>query len=108
MHWPAGWEQKNLPTMRRLMGLEFEGITWPDRFVATNIEYPFLENGFCNANMVVDPVNWCVIGRLGRDDLWRLLATMTIRKAIDVQRVRRMEGVARAAADSVRRNPRVC
>ncbi len=22
--------------------------------------------------MVVDPVNWCVIGRLGRENLWRL------------------------------------
>lgn len=59
-------------TLRRLMGLEFEGFTWPDRFVATNISYPFLENGFCNANMVVDPVNWAVVGRLGREDLWRL------------------------------------
>jgi 2-polyprenyl-6-methoxyphenol hydroxylase-like FAD-dependent oxidoreductase len=59
-------------TVRKLLGLEFEGFTWPDRFVATNIEYPFLDYGFCNANMVVDPVNWCVIGRLGRENLWRL------------------------------------
>src|SRR5690606_13536262 len=33
-------------TMRGLLGLEFEGITWPDRFVATNIEYPFRDFGF--------------------------------------------------------------
>jgi len=59
-------------TVRGLVGLEFEGFTWPDRFVATNIEYPFLENGFSNANMVVDPVNWAVVGRLGRENLWRL------------------------------------
>jgi len=59
-------------TVRKLLGLEFQGFTWPDRFVATNIEYPFLDYGFCNANMVVDPVNWCVIGRLGRENLWRL------------------------------------
>ena len=59
-------------TLRKLMGLPFEGFTWPDRFVATNIEYPFLDYGFCNANMVVDPVNWAVIGRLGRENLWRL------------------------------------
>jgi 2-polyprenyl-6-methoxyphenol hydroxylase-like FAD-dependent oxidoreductase len=59
-------------TVRRLLGLEFEGFTWPDRFVATNIEYPFLDFGYANANMVVDPVNWCVIGRLGRENLWRL------------------------------------
>ncbi|HEY6815221.1 MAG TPA: FAD-dependent oxidoreductase [Croceibacterium sp.] len=59
-------------TVRKLAGLPFEGRTWPDRFVATNIEYPFLDHGFCNANMVVDPVNWAVIGRLGREPLWRL------------------------------------
>lgn len=59
-------------TVRKLAGLSFDGITWPDRFVATNIEYPFLEHGFCNANMVVDPDNWAVIGRLGRENLWRL------------------------------------
>ena len=59
-------------TVRRLMGLEFEGFSWPDRFVATNIEYPFLDFGYANANMVVDPVNWAVIGRLGRENLWRL------------------------------------
>jgi 2-polyprenyl-6-methoxyphenol hydroxylase-like FAD-dependent oxidoreductase len=59
-------------TVRNLLGLEFEGFTWPDRFVATNIDYPFREFGYANANMVVDPVNWCVIGRLGRENLWRL------------------------------------
>jgi len=59
-------------TVRKLLGLEFEGFTWPDRFVATNIEYPFRDFGYGNANMVVDPVNWCVIGRLGRENLWRL------------------------------------
>jgi 2-polyprenyl-6-methoxyphenol hydroxylase-like FAD-dependent oxidoreductase len=59
-------------TVRKLLGLPFEGFTWPDRFVATNIDYPFRDYGYCNANMVVDPVNWAVVGRLGRENLWRL------------------------------------
>jgi 2-polyprenyl-6-methoxyphenol hydroxylase-like FAD-dependent oxidoreductase len=59
-------------TVRHLLGLPFEGMTWPDRFVATNIDYPFLDYGFGYANMVVDPENWAVIGRLGRENLWRL------------------------------------
>lgn len=59
-------------TVRKLLGLEFEGFTWPDRFVATNIDYPFLDYGFANANMIVDPVNWAVVGRLGRENLFRL------------------------------------
>ncbi|MEO0062367.1 MAG: Para-nitrophenol 4-monooxygenase [Pseudomonadota bacterium] len=59
-------------TVRKLLGVEFEGFTWPDRFVATNIDYPFLDFGFANANMIVDPVNWAVVGRLGRENLFRL------------------------------------
>lgn len=59
-------------TVRKLAGLEFEGFTWPERFVATNIDYPFEDLGYATANMVVDPVNWAVIARLGRENLWRV------------------------------------
>ena len=59
-------------TVRRLLGLDFEGHTWPDRFVATNIEYDFSAHGYADANMVCDPVNWAVIAKLGRDNLWRV------------------------------------
>lgn len=59
-------------TVRKLLGLEFEGFTWPERFVATNIDYPFEDLGFATANMVVDPVDWAVIARLGRENLWRV------------------------------------
>ena len=70
-HWIIGADGAR-STVRQLAGLPFEGMTWPDRFVATNIDYPFLDFGFGYANMVVDPDNWAVIGRLGRENLWRL------------------------------------
>jgi 2-polyprenyl-6-methoxyphenol hydroxylase-like FAD-dependent oxidoreductase len=59
-------------TVRRLLGVGFDGQTWPDRFVATNIEYDFSRYGYANANAVVDPVNWAVVARLGRENLWRV------------------------------------
>jgi 2-polyprenyl-6-methoxyphenol hydroxylase-like FAD-dependent oxidoreductase len=59
-------------TVRRLLGVGFDGHTWPDRFVATNIEYDFSRYGYANANAVVDPVNWAVVARLGRENLWRV------------------------------------
>ena len=59
-------------TVRRLLAVEFDGHTWPDRFVATNIEYDFSRHGYANANAVVDPVNWAVVARLGRENLWRV------------------------------------
>jgi 2-polyprenyl-6-methoxyphenol hydroxylase-like FAD-dependent oxidoreductase len=58
--------------VRHLLDLPFEGHTWPDRFVATNVRFDFDKYGFDTANMVADPVNWAVVARLGRGDLWRV------------------------------------
>jgi len=59
-------------SVRSLLGLPFEGFTWPDRFVATNVEFDFEKYGFERANMICDPVNWAVVARLGRENLWRV------------------------------------
>jgi 2-polyprenyl-6-methoxyphenol hydroxylase-like FAD-dependent oxidoreductase len=58
--------------VRHLLGLSFEGHTWPERFVATNVRYDFEKYDFEPANMLADPVNWAVVARLGRGDLWRV------------------------------------
>ena len=59
-------------SVRSLLGLPFEGFTWPDRFVATNVEFDFEKYGFERANMICDPVHWGVVARLGRENLWRV------------------------------------
>jgi 2-polyprenyl-6-methoxyphenol hydroxylase-like FAD-dependent oxidoreductase len=59
-------------TVRALLSLPFEGHTWPERFVATNVEYDFERFGYEPANMIADAVNWAVVARLGRDNLWRV------------------------------------
>ncbi|WP_338240769.1 FAD-dependent oxidoreductase [Aurantiacibacter hainanensis] len=58
-------------TVRKLAGIEFEGHTWPERFVATNVKFPFQELGYQQANFVCDPVNMAVIAQLDREGLWR-------------------------------------
>jgi 2-polyprenyl-6-methoxyphenol hydroxylase-like FAD-dependent oxidoreductase len=58
--------------VRRALGLPFEGLTWPQRFVATNVEFDFHALGYAEANMIMDPVHWAVCARLGRDRLWRV------------------------------------
>jgi 3-(3-hydroxy-phenyl)propionate hydroxylase len=57
--------------VRRHLGLDFEGMTWPERFVATNIRYPFEEHGFGGANMVLDPVHGAIVAKLDETGLWR-------------------------------------
>ena len=59
-------------SVRTLLGLPFEGHTWPERFVATNVEFDFEKYGFERANMITDPVDWAVVARLGRENLWRV------------------------------------
>jgi len=41
-------------TVRRLLGLSFDGITWPERFVATNVYYDFERYGYAPATFVID------------------------------------------------------
>jgi 2-polyprenyl-6-methoxyphenol hydroxylase-like FAD-dependent oxidoreductase len=57
--------------VRRLAGIEFEGHTWPERFVATNVKFDFTRLGYCQANFVCDPVNMAVIAQLDREGVWR-------------------------------------
>jgi 2-polyprenyl-6-methoxyphenol hydroxylase-like FAD-dependent oxidoreductase len=58
-------------TVRKLAGIAFEGHTWPERFVATNVRFDFTRLGYQQANFVCDPVNMAVIAQLDRDGLWR-------------------------------------
>ena len=58
-------------TVRRLAGIEFEGHTWPERFVATNVKFDFRKLGYSQANFVCDPVNMAVIAQLDREGVWR-------------------------------------
>jgi 2-polyprenyl-6-methoxyphenol hydroxylase-like FAD-dependent oxidoreductase len=69
--WVVGTDGSH-SAVRALLALPFEGHTWPDRFVATNVEYDFAAYGFQPANMISDPEEWGVVARLGRENLWRV------------------------------------
>ena len=58
--------------VRKLIGLELEGMTWPERFVATNIRYDMKKLGYEDANMVIDDTYGCVVARIDEEDLWRV------------------------------------
>jgi 3-(3-hydroxy-phenyl)propionate hydroxylase/6-hydroxy-3-succinoylpyridine 3-monooxygenase len=60
--------------VRRLAGLTFEGFTWPERFVATDVRYPFEEEGYDQTTFVVDVVFGAIIVKINNDNgsgLWR-------------------------------------
>jgi len=58
-------------TVRRLLDLPFDGMTWPERFVATNTFYDFEHHGYARTTFVIDDQHGAVIAKLGTEGLWR-------------------------------------
>ena len=58
-------------TVRRLLGLSFDGMTWAERFVATNVYYDFERHGYSRSTLVIDDRFGAVIAILNNDGLWR-------------------------------------
>jgi 4-nitrocatechol/4-nitrophenol 4-monooxygenase len=58
--------------VRRALGLAFEGVTWPEWFVATDLRYDFEAHGWCRATFVVDPDHWAVVPKIDQTGLWRM------------------------------------
>jgi len=58
--------------VRKAMGVEFEGFTWDDTFMATNVIYDFDKHGYAPSTMVADPDHWCVIAKIDDNNLWRI------------------------------------
>jgi 2-polyprenyl-6-methoxyphenol hydroxylase-like FAD-dependent oxidoreductase len=59
-------------TVRGLLGVEFEGHTWPNRFVATNIYCDMAACGYQPSNVICDPLFGGVVAQLDIEGLWGL------------------------------------
>jgi 3-(3-hydroxy-phenyl)propionate hydroxylase/6-hydroxy-3-succinoylpyridine 3-monooxygenase len=59
-------------TVRSLLGLPFEGFTWPERFVATNVFYDFEAHGYARSVLQIDPVHGAIIAKIDDRGLWRV------------------------------------
>lgn len=59
-------------TVRKSLEIGYEGFTWPNRFVATNVYCDFQSLGFDQAGFVCDPVYMSVIAMIDKGGLWRL------------------------------------
>jgi 3-(3-hydroxy-phenyl)propionate hydroxylase/6-hydroxy-3-succinoylpyridine 3-monooxygenase len=58
-------------TVRRQLGLDFAGMTWPERFVATNVYFDFEQHGYARATFLIDDRYGAVIAKLDKSGLWR-------------------------------------
>lgn len=60
--------------VRRELGLGFDGMTWPERFVATNVRFPDEREGWAQSTFYVDDVYGAIIAKIdesGEHGLWR-------------------------------------
>lgn len=58
--------------VRKLSGASFDGMTWPERFVATNVECDLEAHGWDPCNYVVDAKDGAVIAKVTRAGIWRV------------------------------------
>lgn len=59
--------------VRKSLGIEYEGFTYPERFlvVSTDFEFKDVFENLSNVNYIADPEEWCVI--LRTPEVWRVL-----------------------------------
>jgi 3-(3-hydroxy-phenyl)propionate hydroxylase len=61
--------------VRKATGVEFEGFTWPDRFLVASTTYDLGALGFTGAGYVADPELWAAVFHVpdaGPPGLWRI------------------------------------
>lgn len=57
--------------VRRLIGLTLDGITWPNRFVATNVYFDFDAHGW-HSGYLIDQRFGAVVAQITNNGLWRV------------------------------------
>jgi 3-(3-hydroxy-phenyl)propionate hydroxylase len=63
-------------TVRKCMGVGFEGYTWPERFLVASTNYDYEQHGYRLNTYVADPVDWNAMFKMpgdGPPGLWRVL-----------------------------------
>jgi 2-polyprenyl-6-methoxyphenol hydroxylase-like FAD-dependent oxidoreductase len=48
-------------SVRKLIGCTFDGFTYPKMVVATNVYYPFRENGFADGQFIIHPEHFAMV-----------------------------------------------
>jgi 3-(3-hydroxy-phenyl)propionate hydroxylase len=63
-------------TVRRRMGVGFDGYTWPERFVVASTQYDFAPHGYTMNAYVADPEEWVAMFKMpdeGPPGMWRVI-----------------------------------
>jgi 3-(3-hydroxy-phenyl)propionate hydroxylase len=96
-------------TVRRLAGIDFEGFTWPERFIkiGTSFDFGTTGKGYCTRNYFSDPHEWINLFKVkgfGPPGIWRgvfpVPETESDQDALSMAGIqRRLQGIHRKAGD---------
>lgn len=70
--WVIGADGGGSTVREKLLKLNFFGITWPERFIATNVRFDLEAHGYARANFMMDDVFGAIIAKIDKTDLWRI------------------------------------
>ena len=96
-------------TVRRLSEIEFEGFTWPERFIkiGTSFDFGATGRGFCTRNYFSDPNEWLNLFKVkgnGPPGIWRGImpvpADESDEQALSMESIqRRLQGIHAKSGD---------
>lgn len=68
----VGADGANSTVRRNVLGLQFYGVTWPDRYIATNTRIDLSSLGYPPSVMQIDQKHGAVICKIDQSDIWRV------------------------------------
>jgi 3-(3-hydroxy-phenyl)propionate hydroxylase len=77
-------------TVRAEAGIEFEGFTWPERFMIIGSPYDFAQAGYAYRNYISDPIEWYNLFKIswkGPPGVYRLVVPVSLEEALDEDRI---------------------
>lgn len=70
--WLIGADGAASAVREKILKLNFFGVTWPERFIATNILYDFEPHGYARTTMQVDDELGAIIVKIDDGRFWRV------------------------------------
>jgi len=77
-------------TVRKCTGIEFEGFTYPERFMIIGTSYDFSQAGYAYRNYISDPVEWYNLFKIswkGPPGIYRLVVPAEIDRSLSEQQL---------------------
>jgi 3-(3-hydroxy-phenyl)propionate hydroxylase len=77
-------------TVRKRIGIEFEGFTYGERFMIIGTPYDFAQAGYAYRNYISDPVEWYNLFKIawnGPPGVYRLVVPLKLEEVVDEDRI---------------------